>query len=318
MIRHGLGQTIDHVKIRETFPFEKIRELIRAVRIICPENTFHREVLQGGGPQGQQGMGVVRDLSQGVSFSHGQTIEDFQVFRALQGFINGSRRIAYRKNWKDAFPRKSLSTIFNKRSSVAFRGGIFLASEANNDVNAGPQLSDIRLKIRYDQDAYFKERQLQKRFARHLRDLVRLGLRYRSVMEGGDRRHLDGFWMAQKTDLPLGLWSYCGGMPRSVEGLATFFESDAFSMIPTMKIKQQAWNVFPVAGRPGLPKMTRPADLTVLATVIPYADVMILGDHLARMIRDELRLGVEYDTEIYSVNEGDRLLDALIQVPGAD
>jgi len=318
MIRHGLGQEVKGTKTHADPLFKLVQDMVRSSKLICPEDAVHREVLQGGGAAGQKGMEILRKRTEGLSFNHGQTIEDSQVFRAVREFINGGQPVDYRTFWKDAFPKKTLRAIFKKRSTVAFSGGIVLLEKVNKRTKKGGTTEDIRLRIRYDFDAYIKERQLQKRSGRHLRDLVRLGLKYRAMVERRSKRYLEGFWAGQKVDRPMAFWNYIGGTPRSIEGLISFLESDIFHFIPTMKIKRDIWRALSEREEAGPARPTETADVGVLSTVLPYTDIMVLGPKMTTVVRDTLDLGRQYDTEIFSIEEGDLVMDALNNIPGED
>ncbi|KPK24416.1 MAG: hypothetical protein AMK69_16130, partial [Nitrospira bacterium SG8_3] len=197
VIRQGLGQPASQPKAGNPEALHRqILALVSDSKLVCPEDTFHRETLQTGDAQAGEGLNIIRRLSEGLSFQHSQTIEDFQIFRALRGFINGNGLITYRRFWKDAFQRQTVNAIMKKRSSISFKGPLALAETPNAGKNrrGGPAFLSTRLQIRYDETALKHDQQLQKRSTRHLRDLVRLGLKYQTIREKGQKQHLQGFW----------------------------------------------------------------------------------------------------------------------------
>ncbi len=314
-IRRGLGQPPSQPAGGDVGTLcEAVLGLVKRGQLICPENTFHREVLQMGGPEAQHGLNIMREFSEGLSFKHNQAIEDSQVYRALRAFIAGNGTVEFRSFWKDALEKKTVSTIMRKRSSVLFQGVRDPASgiPGIEHQQGNPASFSMRLRIRYDEAALGDEQALQKRCARHLRDLVRLGLRYQAMIKKkAQKRHLDGFWAAQKTDLPVALWNYCKGEPEGLEGLTAFYESEHFRDIPAMKNKQDIWNAFSHNHPQGLPRLTGPPDIAILSSILPYTDMMILGPNIAGVVRDTLKLNTKFDTEIYGMNEQDRIMAAL-------
>jgi hypothetical protein len=296
--------------------YRETKTLVEAGKLIYPEDSFHREVLQMGDTQSREGLDIIRTLSEGLSFKHSQSIEDFQVFRALRCFISGDRLVDYRKSWQDAFEKETVNGVIRKRPSVVFKGVLALAESlsAATSREVESESPSTHLKIRYNQASLKNDQQLQERSTRHLRDLVRLGMRYLSVMSKAEERHLDGFWAGQKADLPLAVWKHYGGNPENQEGLVSFFESEHFRDVPTIKIKRDTWSTFSTDQEKGLNRVTGQADINILSAVLPYTDIMILGRNMTDMIRDGLGLDSRFDTQIYSVDEHNLIMAALDEV----
>jgi len=318
MIRFGLGQSLTGRMAYVEALYEQLRASVRAGRLICPEDVFHREALHNGGPQAGEALDILKGLSEGLSFRHGQSIEDVQVFRAIRGFIKGHASVDYRKFWKDAFPKPTIRAIMGKHSTVSFQNGLALPWGLDMGSNTEDADGALRLRIRHDAVAFDEERQLQKRSARHLRDLVRLGMRYSAIKDSASGRQLEGFWAGQKTDLPVALWNHYGGKPQGTEGLASLFESVHFRDIPTMKIRRDVWKQVSGDMKGDLAKMAGPAAIDVISSVLPYTDIMILGPRMTEAVRDVLGLDAQYDTEIFSMDEHDAVLDALRSVSCLD
>ncbi|MDY6951500.1 MAG: hypothetical protein SWE60_08310 [Thermodesulfobacteriota bacterium] len=317
IIRQGLGQSsLGGTGGNAEALYREIRGLVRDGRLVYPEDTFHRETLEMGDAQALEGLEIMKRLSKGLSFRHGQTIEDFQVFRALRGFIDGKGSMGFRRFWQDAFDKQTVSTIMKRRSSVAFEGALALKDPQGKtqEPHQGPPARSTRLRIRYDETALREEHALQKRSSRHLRDLVRLGMRYKVVKEGARKRHLDGFWAGQKTDLSISLWNHYGGTPEGVEGLLSFYESELFSDIPAIGIKREIWDAISVNYPEGLGRPTASPDVSILGAVLPYTDIAILGPKMTEVVRDMLRLDARFDTDIYSMEEHDEILGSLKEV----
>lgn len=321
IIRYALGQgPAESLTANSKALYEEIMALVKDGEMICPEDSFHREALQMGGTQAREGLKIIRTLSEGLSFKHSQSIEDFQIFRALRGFINGNRLVNYRKCWQDAFEKETVNAIMKKRPSIVFKGVMALADKPGAALSRQGEIDLLytRLRIRYDESSLKDEQQLQQRSTRHLRDLVRLGMKYRSIMGEARKQRLDGFWAAQKTDLPLALWNHYDGKPQGLEGLASFYESNHFSNVPAIKIKRDIWNAFSVNHPDGLRRVTGSADLNVLSSVLPYTDITILGHNMTNVARDNLGLDSEFDTEIYSTDEHDLIMAALEKIAHPD
>jgi hypothetical protein len=314
VIRQGLGQPTSQPKAGNPGALHKqISALVSDGKLICPEDTFHRETLQMGDAQAGEGLNIIRKLSEGLSFQHSQTIEDFQIFRALRSFINGNGLITYRRFWKDAFQKQTVNAIMKKRSSISFRGPLALAETPNAGTNRRgvPASLSTRLQIRYDETALKHDQQLQKRSTRHLRDLVRLGLKYQTIREKGQKQHIQGFWAGHKTDLAVALWNHYGGKPEGLEGLTSFYESESFMDVPAIKIKRDIWHAFSVDHAEGLRRVTGPPDINLIASILPYTDIMILGPEMAHVVRDRLGLDRKFDTQICPMDEHDRIMAAL-------
>lgn len=321
IIRHGLGQRLaEPTAANSKALYEEVLALVKDGKLICPENSFHCEALQMEGHQAWEGLNVIRTLSEGLSFKHSQSIEDFQIFRALRGFIDGDGPVNYRRFWQDAFQKETVNAIMKKRSSILLRGVLALAEKPGDAASqqGGPGSLSTRLRIRYDEAFLKNEQQLQQRSTRHLRDLVRLGMKYQSRMGEAQKRSLDGFWAGQKIDLAVSLWNYYGGKPEGMEGLVSFYESEHFRDVPAIKMKRDIWNAFSVNHKEGLRRVTGPADINIMSSILPYADIMILGRRMTEVVRDMLTLDVKFDTEIYSVDEHDLIMAALKEIACPD
>jgi hypothetical protein len=323
VIKHALGESLPGPVQENTQALhEQIKTLVTAGKLICPEDSFHRQVLQMAGPQSQsrEGLNIMRTLSQGLSFKHSQSIEDFQIFRTLRGFIKGDRSVNYGKSWQDAFERETVDAIISAHQSVVFNGVLALSEKpgasVNGQVGLEPRFTSLR--VRYNNAFLKNEQQLQQRSTRHLRDLVRLGMRYLSVMEETQKGSLDGFWSDQKIDLSLAVWKHYGGNPEGLEGLVSFFESENFKNVPSIKIKQAIWNALSIKHAEGLKRVTGYADVNILSSVLPYTDIMILGHNMTDVIRDSLGLDSTFDTEIYSMDEHGLIMTALKEIARAD
>jgi hypothetical protein len=316
IIRYALGQHLpESTAANSKALYEEVMALVKDGKLICPEDSFHREALQMGDTQAREGLNMIRMLSEGLSFKHSQSIEDFQIFRALRGFIDGNGPLNYRKFWQDAFQKATVNAIMKKRSSIVFKGALTLAEKPGAAARrqGGPESFSTRLRIRYDEASLKNEHQLQERSTRHLRDLVRLGMKYQSLRGEAQKRRLDGFWAGQKVDLSITLWNHYGGKPEGLEGLASFYESKHFTDVPAIKVKHEMWHAFSDNGE-GLRRATGPADVNILSSVLPYTDIMILGRKMTDTVRDGLRLDLKFDTQIYSVDEHDLIMAALEEI----
>jgi hypothetical protein len=313
IIRHGLGQDLPEPVAENTKALhDEALSLIKNGELICPENSFHREVLQMGGTQGWHGLNIMKGLSDGLSFRHSQSIEDFQVFRAVRGFIEGNESVDYRGFWRDAFDPETVDTIMKKRSLVEFKDPLAISEKpaGEDSESRKPEPGSTKLRIRYDKSLLKNDHQLQRKTTRHLRDLVRLGMKYQNLMEEGERRHLDGFWAGQKTDLPLALWKHYGGAPEGLEGLISFYESKHFRNIPAIEVKRNIWNALSGPTK-GLERLTGPADVSILSTVLSYTDIAILGGKMTHVVRDSLGLDAKFDTQIFGADEHSLIMAAL-------
>jgi hypothetical protein len=314
LIRFRMGQPVaGHIKILA----QKIKALVKARKLICPENTFHRETLQQGGPQAQEGFDIIRQFSTDLSFRHRQTIEDAQVFRAVQAYINRIEELGYRHFWKDAFTKRTVLSILKKRAHIVFhcRKGVTENGHSRVLQQGFPQ--SARLRIRIDALRLKEDRALLKQSARQLRDLVRLGMKFRLVKEDMSEAHMDAFWTRHKTDLPVILWNHFGGKPAGLEGLVFLYESEVFKNVPTIKVRRDIWNAFSACRAQRRHRVTAPSDIAVLSAVLPYTDMAILGPRMTHVVRDVLQLHATFDTKIFSADEHEQILAALYNLPWA-
>ncbi len=319
IVGHALGQRLaEPAAANSEALYQEVMALIKNGKLIYPEDSFHREALEMGGTQAWEGLNIIRKLSEGMSFKHSQSIEDFQIFRALRGFIDGNGPVNYRKYWQDAFQKETVNAIMKKQSSIVFKGVLAIAAKPGAAGQQGePEPLSTRLRIRYDEAALKDQQQLQQRSTRHLRDLVRLGMKYHSVGRKGQKWSLEGFWSGQKTDLPVALWNHYGGKPEGLEGLASFYESEHFRDVPAIKVKQNTWKALSDHAD-GLRRVTGPADVNMVSSVLPYTDIMILGRKMTDVVRDGLELDHMFDTEIYSSDEHDLIMAALKEIACSD
>jgi hypothetical protein len=320
IIRHALGERLAEPSAAHSKAlYEEVMALVKDGKLICPEDNFHREALQVGGTQAWQGLNTIRTLSQGLSFKHSQSIEDFQIFRALRGFIKDNGPVNYRKFWQDGFPKETVNAIMKKCSSIVFEGVLALAEKpgAVASQKVEPESLSIRLRIRYDEVSLKDEQQLQQRSTRHLRDLVRLGMKYHSITREAQNQDLESFWIGQKIDLPVALWNHYGGKPEGLEGLASFYESEHFRDVPAIKVKRNIWQAVSDHAE-GLRRVTGPADVNILSSILPYTDIIILGRKMTDVVRDGLEFDLIFDTEIYSADEHDLIMAALEEIARLD
>ncbi|MBW2073456.1 MAG: hypothetical protein JRI58_01710 [Deltaproteobacteria bacterium] len=321
MIKYALGQHLPRSTAENSEALCKgILALVKDEKLICPEDNFHREALQLGGIRAREGLNAIRRLSHGLSFKHSQAIEDFQIFRALRGFIDGYGPIDYKRFWQDAFETETVNAIVKKHASITFKDILALAEKPGppEDQQARPSSLSTRLRIRYDEASLKYEQKLQQRSTRHLRDLVRLGMKYQNRMREAQKQHLDGFWAGQKLDLPIALWNGYGGKPEGLEGLVSFYESEYFRNIPAIKIKWDIWHTLSADHAGGLNRLTGPADVNILSYLLPYTDIMILGRKMTDVVRDKLRFDLMFKTAIYSMDEHDLIMAALKEIARAE
>jgi hypothetical protein len=312
LIRHALSQpSPGPPRYDSQAVWEKIVALINDGKLVCPEDTFRREALEMGDAEALKGLDIMRGLSKGTSFKHTQTIEDFQVFRALRSFIEGDGAVVFRSYWQDAFERKTVASIMKNRSLVTFEGALGLPEKVKGaeTYKDHPLSSSTSLCIRYDEAALKEEQALEQRFARHLREMVRLGMRYETVKEG-QNLIMEGFWAGQKTDLSLFLWSYSGGKPEGLEGLRSFYDSDHFGHIPAIMIRREMWKAVSEDGLQGTGRALGTLDINIVSAVLPYTDIMILGREMADLVSGRLGLDRRFNTKICSM-DADEIIGAL-------
>jgi hypothetical protein len=60
-----------------------------------------------------------------------------------------------------------------------------------------------------------------------------------------------------------------------------------------------------------LRRPTGPPDINLLSSILPYTDMMVLGFKMTHVARDRLRLNTKFDTQIYRMDEHDRIMAAL-------
>jgi len=315
IIKFRLGQPVSE---NTKALYAKVRQLVEARRIVYLEDTFHREILQEGGLQAREGLDIMRKFSKALSFRHSQTIEDAQMFRAIQAHINGNGPLRYRSFWTDALTKRAVLSILKKSPSVVFNHQDAITEKGSLHTRQREEAASSQLKIRFNAAALKDDHALLKRSARHLRDLVRLGMRYRTVAQDMPEAHRNGFWSNQKTDLPLALWDHLGGNPEGLEGLVSFYESDTFKNVPAIRIKRDIWAAFSETRAQRLERLSGPSDIAVLSAVLPYTDIMILGPRMAHVVRDVLNLHWTFDTEILSMDEHEEALAALDTAPRSD
>jgi hypothetical protein len=315
-IQYALGQPLSGTPSKSvSMLYETIPALVGDQKLIYAEDSLHREALLMGGPQTQRALEIIKTLSKGMSFKHNQAIEDAQVFRALRGFIQGTDK-PYRAFWKDALQAETVTAILKKRPLISFEGILSLpeGADAGGGQKGSREAFSTDLKIRYDESPLKSDQQLQKRSTRHLRDLVRLGMRYRKIFEDGAQQVLDGIWANQKTDMALALWNHYGGKPEGFAGLASFFESEHFRDVPAIRVKQDIWNAHAQIDGEHQRQWTAPADISILSSVLPYTDIIILGHGMTHVVRNRLGLDAKFDTKIYALDEHEQLLAAFAKI----
>jgi hypothetical protein len=99
-----------------------------------------------------------------------------------------------------------------------------------------------------------------------------------------------------------------------VEGLISFYESELFSDVPAIGIKRDIWNALSMNYPEGLRRATESPDISILGAFLPYTDIVMLGPKMTEVVRDMLGLDARFDTEIYSMDEHDKMLGRLREV----
>jgi hypothetical protein len=314
-IGYRLGEPVaDKARIS----YEKIGAHVQSQKLVYLENTFHRETLQMGGPKAQEGLDILRQFSGNLSFRHNQSIEDAQVFRAIQAFIKGNDTLLYRHFWKDVFTERTVAWILKTCPHITFQREGNALGKDHSETSATEKAPSARLRIRSNGSTLKKDHALLKQSTRHLRDLVRLGARFRSLPESMPQETLDTFWEKQKTDLPVIVWNHFGGKPEGFDGLTSLYQSHAFNSIPAIRLKQDIWNVFTDGRAKPLRRSTGSSDIAVLATVLPYTDIVILGRGMTRAVRDTLDLNKTFDTKVFNLEEHEQIWEALEVLPSAN
>jgi hypothetical protein len=117
--------------------------------------------------------------------------------------------------------------------------------------------------------------------------------------------------------LPLALWKHYGGAPEGLEGLISFYESDYFRNVPAIEIKRNIWNALSGPAK-GLERLTGPADVSILSSVLSYSDIAILGRKMTDVVRDRLALHTRCDTQIFSMDEHSLIMASLEETTRPD
>jgi hypothetical protein len=110
--------------------------------------------------------------------------------------------------------------------------------------------------------------------------------------------------------MAVAVWNYFGGKPEGLEGLASFFEADEFTNLPAIKIKKDIWNAHGENRAGDGPRLTAPAEVSILTSVLPYTDIMILGEGMNDVIKDKLGLDSQFDIKVYAPDEHEQILAA--------
>ena len=81
--------------------------------------------------------------------------------------------------------------------------------------------------------------------------------------------------------------------------------------VPAIKIKRDLWHAFSVNQAEGFRRVTAPPGINLIASILPYVDMMILDSEMSHVVRDRLGLNTKFDTQIYRMDEADRIMAAL-------
>lgn len=312
-----MGKELDQVNLhRAKTVYDCIYKLVKAKKIICPEVPTSQEEYRLDSRIDEACEEVVVTLARGISFKGSSGVEDSQIQLAMKAYVEHAGSVDYSKEWLLMYRRDPIKQLLDNFPFI-IRFNSVRAIESNDQIRERKKdLKDKLIEIK-EADANrtpsFEEK-LEEEYAGYIRGVLRLGFKpYERYIKGEDVTFEDT--MGSLTlGIPLVLWNNLGGKPDGIKGLLQFYCSDYLKSVPIVEITAKLWAGLAVYLKNAKPKQSDANDIRMIATVLPYADILVLDKTMTNLVRDKLHLHEKYNAKIYNLSEFDALLAELHRI----
>jgi hypothetical protein len=317
MAKWKMGKLLDKVTLeRVKFLYEYIYRLVRAKKLLCPEIPILQDEYRLDTRIEETCEIIVIELSRGIRFRTRQNVEDFQIQLAMKAYIENSVPVDYSKEWYNIYVGDPIKRLLNDDSRV-FRFNWSKKIENNEQIRERKRIMKDELKRIKAKDASrtpsFEEK-LNEEYNGYITGILRLGFWPYTKLVNGKIHFFKDMMGSSILSRQLAYWERFRGEPEGMKGLLRFYRSEYLRSVPSIEIQAKLWAGFAVYLKRAKPKESDAKDIAILATVLPYADFIILDKTIADLTRSKLHLDNKYNTKIFNSREINQLALELEQI----
>ncbi len=305
-----MGKELDQVSLqRVKILYECLCQLIKEKKAICPEVTILQDEYRLDSRIDEACEEIVIALSKGISFRHPRGVEDFQIQLAMKAYMQKAYPVNYSKEWFLMYRCDPIKQLLDNTPFI-FRFNWTKTLESNEQIRERKEhLKDKLVKIKKadtNRTPSFEEK-LEEEYSGYIRGVLRLGLKPLEKYLKREDTSFEDTMGSLSLGIPLVYWERLGGKPDGIKGLIKFYHSEYLRSVPRVKITAELWAGFAVYLKNARPKQSDANDIRMIATVLPYTDLLVLDTTMTDLVRDRLHLHEKYNAKIYKLSEFDRL-----------
>lgn len=292
--------------------FSKITHLTNQKKILCPEADQLIEI-ETWGKLVDESREFLAQISRGISTNYYSGIEDIQIQRAMKVFINGEDSVIF--PWEDLFLRDPIEEIERNDPFIISVRFTVPKKETLERIKVKKSIAkdweQIRRKNLRDKES-FNDR-VKAEFNGRINVILKVLTKLIYKRQRGIRiLTRDIIQVSEIAGKPLSWWNHYDGKKDEfggLRGLIEFYKSEYFRKIPSVFIYTQL-----------LAKMTtdhekiKPSDImdvNQIASILPYAQYMVLDGPMRDKVVYKLKLDKKYNTKIIRINELEDLLNSI-------
>jgi len=293
--------------------FNELKAGVLADRIACPELEFQRDEAEFDKRIEHAVWQVICDLSLGLEFQRYETILELQREDAAFKFLG--KNPPPREPWFAAFKSDPHDPVQSRMNCDAF--GIKHRIEVHFFSPSEEVLEhDRQVKKRWEDTAkwllrqptfsdWHKELSVQK--SGLVDTLLGPGAFNVIANQGASDSSVDKFVAASNMSRLEEKLARLGKIGITPQNLADFFNSDELLNTPHIDIRCSINTVIVQNYRDRTPKGSDPGDAAIMATVLPYSDVVTTDRFMKEILVNRLCFDEKYECEIFSGSKKDRV-----------
>jgi len=257
---------------------------------------------------------MVVDLSQGISLRSPNQVENCQMQIAMEAYVQRAKPVDYSKEWAQMYYQSPIAQLLDETPFVlrldwahglGSHGEMRARKKRLKDKLAGIKKADSSRTPSFEQ-------KLEEEYQGYIRGMYKLGLGpLGKSLIGQSPTPEEGLVATMTLGMHLVFWEKANGTPAGVTGLAQFYGSEYFRSVPRIEITAKLWAAPAVYLKRAKAKGSDAADIDMISTVLPYADLLVLDKTMADLVRDRLHLDEQYDVTVFDLSDFDELVSAL-------
>jgi len=261
--------------------FQRLRELVHASKVICPYSTFHTLEATSAIQSWPERYITIGELWGGLRFRDWENILELQVRWAHERWLGMPISESQVKRWSVAFGRNPHARIPQRyfTDTIVPADALFIPPTSEHPWRAKKAefVSDIEQILVQRRQRGIGIRDFEEEQRLEASDLVQTFIR--------------NWWGASKSSNEISIGS-------------DFWGSKEIVMIPWVNIFSSIWAGILVHEPHRVPKPGDMSDVPILATVLPYCDIVTTDKNMKAVI---VRLGLDenYDAEVFSAKRED-------------